>query len=342
MRRLRLYKNLLKELKERVQSDPNYADLHHQLGLVLFMEGDLEGAERAFIQALKLNPNYREAAIHLGCLLIERRRWDEAQAIFLAESKKNPKEGFLHRLLGMIYLQMGKPQEALLRIQKGLRVDPTFRDECLKRGMLKRGKISLPEGEGMDFGKVHLRRLYGGFFNAIGMFLARKGRRDQALQAFKQAENLVPEAFQFHYNLGSVFYHYGDYRRAIREFKKALKLNPDHGMACAHLSYIYGLRRRMKEALRWMERAVQSNPRYADLHYHLGLLYGDQERYQEAISELKKAIRINPNYLFARINLGDFYEKMERWKEAQREYETVLRITPEDEHVGKRLERLLI
>jgi tetratricopeptide (TPR) repeat protein len=90
-----------------------------------------------------------------------------------------------------------------------------------------------------------------------------------------------------------------------------------------------------------MKKAVQMNPQYADLHYRLALLYSDRKRYEEAVFELRRALRINPNYLFARVNLGVQYEDQKRWKEARREHGKILKTTPDDEHIRKRLERIV-
>jgi tetratricopeptide (TPR) repeat protein len=267
-------------------------------------------------------------------------KWKEAEEIFLSEARKNPKEGFLQHLLGMVYLQMGRRSEAILRIRKAFRSHPACRNYYRKKEIWKRGKIYLDEKTGGGFGKIHLHRLYAQSYNFVGLYLAREGKSAQAIRELKKAAKLIPDEFQFYSNLGSVYYHYGDYRRAVEEFKKALKIDPCYGLGYAYLSYIYGSMRRTREALRLMEKAVRLNPRYADLHYNLALLYSDQRRYREAISELKKAIRINPNYLFARINLGVLYEDQKRCREAKREYERILRITPEDEHVRRRLERI--
>ncbi len=46
-----------KEIEKEIQIHPDYADLQNQLGLLLMMEGDQEGAEREFVLAIRLNPS---------------------------------------------------------------------------------------------------------------------------------------------------------------------------------------------------------------------------------------------------------------------------------------------
>ncbi|MBM4346609.1 MAG: tetratricopeptide repeat protein, partial [Deltaproteobacteria bacterium] len=204
------------------------------------VEGDQEGAEREFAHAVRLNPKYREAAIHSGYLHIEMKRWKEAERIFLSEAQKKPKESFFHLLLGMIYLQMERRQEASLRIRKAFQIHPAYQDEYRKKGIWEKGEIHLGEMAKMGFGKIHLNHLYAQLYNFTGLYLAREGRSVQAIRELKKAAKLVPDEFQFHFNLGSVYFYHGSYLKAIGEFKKVLKIDPGFGMGYAYLSYVYG------------------------------------------------------------------------------------------------------
>ncbi len=341
IKQIPIYKQILKEIDREIQVHPDYADLRNRKGLLMMVKGDLPGAKQEFLKALRLNANYQEATLHLGTLYLETRQWKEAEAVFLPEVKKKPKDGFLQYVMGIVSLQLGRSEEAVLKFYKALQNHQGYRVFFRKKGAWKNGKIYLDEKVEKSLHEIYRHRLYAQFHNFMGLTLAREGKLPLALRELKKAEVLHSDDFQCHSNLGIIYYYQGALRKAIGEFKKALKINPRYGMGYAHLSYIYGLMRRTHEAFRYMEKAVRLNSQYADLHYHLALLYSDRKQYDEAIAELKKALRINTNYLFARINLGVLYEDQKRGKDAIREYKIILRITPEDEHVRKRLERLL-
>jgi tetratricopeptide (TPR) repeat protein len=271
---------------------------------------------------------------------MEMKRWKEAEEIFLAEVKRHPKEGFLHHVLGILYLQTGRQKEAAARIHKAIQYHSDYRDYYKKKRIWQRGVVYLDQKAERGLKKIHLNDHYAQSHNFISLYLAKKGKFTQAVKELRKAAGLKPDEFIFHANLGTIYYYQGVYPKAIQEFQKALKIDPSYGMGYANLSYVYGLMCRTREALRCMKKAVRINPQYADLHYNLALLFSDRRRYEEAAIELKKALRINPGYLFARINLGVLYEDQERWKEARREYRKILRITPEDEHIRKRLQRI--
>jgi Flp pilus assembly protein TadD len=364
-----LYKQISIEIERENQIHPNYADLHNQFGLLLIAEGDLEGAESHFLEALSLNPGYREATLNLGFLYIEMKRWGEAERLLISEARKHPRDGFLQHALGVMYLQTGRQKEALARIHKAILCHPYYRDYYHKKGVWHRGKVHLDPRKERIFKKTHLNYHYAQFHNFVGLYLAKKGKSTQAARELKKAAKLKPDEVLFHANLGTlyyyqaagelkkaaklkpdevlfhanlgtVYYYQGAYRKAIQEYKKALKIDPHYGMGYANLSYTYGLISRTREALKYMEKAVRLHPRYADLHYNLALLYSDRKYYGKAISELRKALRINPNYLFARINVGVLYEEQKKWNEAKREYRKILQVTPENEDVRRRLERI--
>ena len=336
----KLYKRILTEVERAIQIYPNYADLYNQFGLLLAAEGDMEGAEVRFLEALSLNQNYREAALNLGFLYIDMRRWKEAESIFLPEIKKYPKDGFLRHALGVLYLKMGRKKDALAQIRKAIQCHPYYRDYYKKKGILHGGVVLLDRMRAGALKKCRLNHHRAQFHNFIGLFLAKKGKSAQAVRELKKAAKLRPNEFLFHSNLGTVYYYDGAYLNAIKEFQQALKMDPLYGMGYANLSYTYGSLNRTREALQYMEKAVRLSPHYADLHYNLALLYSDRKRYKNAISELRKALRINPDYLFARINLGVLFEDQKKWSEARREYRKILKITPENEDVRMRLERI--
>ena len=106
-----LHRQILAEIKNKIELHPNYPDLHHQLGLLYMAEGDTAKAERHLLEALHLNPNYREAINNLGHLYIEMKRWKEAEDLFLSELRKYPHDGFLHHLLGM---ENGRPVDSVV------------------------------------------------------------------------------------------------------------------------------------------------------------------------------------------------------------------------------------
>lgn len=95
--------------REATELNPKLADLWDTLGLVLFEKGDLDGAERNFDKALKLNKNDPRAHLHLAQVLFAKGKYADARAAvemveerraLLPESDKKMLEELAQKLTG--------------------------------------------------------------------------------------------------------------------------------------------------------------------------------------------------------------------------------------------------
>src|SRR4030042_4120033 len=189
----KLYKQISIEIERESQIHSDYAGLQNQFGLLLMAEGDPEGAEGHFLEALSLNPKYREATLNLGFLYIEMDRWEEAESLFLSEARKHPKDGLLHHALGVMYLQTERQKEALVHMHKAIQCHPYYRDYYQKKWVWRRGKLHLDQERVRFFKRIHLNYHYAQFHNFIGLCLAKKGRSTQAARELKKAARLKPD-----------------------------------------------------------------------------------------------------------------------------------------------------
>ncbi len=89
-----------------IERAANYADLHHQMGLVLRAQGRTEDALAAFRRALELNPAYLAARLDVASSLFDLGRWGEACEVY---------QHVLHGGLRSsdIYLRLGEAEENL-------------------------------------------------------------------------------------------------------------------------------------------------------------------------------------------------------------------------------------
>src|SRR4030042_439190 len=180
-----IYKRILGEVEKEVQLHPNYADLQNQFALLLMVKGEMEKARNHFLEALRVNPKYREAILNLGFLYLEMRRWKEAEEIFLPEAKQYPKDGFIHHVLGILYLRAGKQKEAAAQIHKAIQYHAYYRDYYRKKGVWQRGVVKLNKKAERVLRKMHLNHHYAQFHNFIGLYLAKKGKSTQAIDELR-------------------------------------------------------------------------------------------------------------------------------------------------------------
>jgi tetratricopeptide (TPR) repeat protein len=98
------------EFKKVLALDPKYAQVHFNLGTVLYVKQDLDGAIAAYRKAVALDPKDAEAYIGLGQVLLERGRFADART---ATRKALDLLAPAHPLRNRATLQLRKAQQWL-------------------------------------------------------------------------------------------------------------------------------------------------------------------------------------------------------------------------------------
>jgi len=134
-----------------LELDPNLADAYYARGTLLLRDFNWQDAERDFQRALQLNPNLADAHEGYAQLLDETGRLEEAamearrvvqldpfsgvnftlahihldsgrndEALELGRTMLEVNAFLAHRIIGIAYIQMGKPDLAIIEFQQGL------------------------------------------------------------------------------------------------------------------------------------------------------------------------------------------------------------------------------
>ena len=90
----------------------------------------------------------------------------------------------------------------------------------------------------------------------------RTGRRQQAIEDFKKAQNAAPDSSQPSDALGAIYFPQGDYARAAKYFK----------------------------------RSVKSNPQDVTARFYLGTCWMKLGKYRQAAAEFHAARKVVPDY----------------------------------------------
>jgi len=101
-----------KELREIIRANPNHAEAHYNLGILLQDLKRNEEAEKEYKEANKINPNYADAHNNLGILLQHLRRYEEAEKEYKEAIRINPNHAEAHANLGLLYKDINKKDEA--------------------------------------------------------------------------------------------------------------------------------------------------------------------------------------------------------------------------------------
>jgi serine/threonine protein kinase/Flp pilus assembly protein TadD len=135
---------------------------------------------------------------------------------------------------------------------------------------------------------VALRADSAGVRLNLGHALARSGRLDEAIVAYRQAIGLKPGYSMAHLHLGLVLAEKGDLDEAVAACRRASKLKPDHGDAYYALGCLLDRTGRVDLALPAYRRAIELMPDHAESHCNLGIALWKQGEYTQALIALER------------------------------------------------------
>jgi Tfp pilus assembly protein PilF len=147
-------------LREALQLDPENAQYHNTLGLVLLNLGRPVDGQAEFQKAIDLDKTSPDLQHNLGIALAQQNRSDDAIAAYKKAltypTYTTPEVAYYN--MGEAYIRLGKPLEAQESFRAAIQLEPTM-----------------------------VAAHYG-----LGLALSQGGRRDEAKAAFRQARDLDP------------------------------------------------------------------------------------------------------------------------------------------------------
>jgi tetratricopeptide (TPR) repeat protein len=89
-------------------------------------EGDLDGALRAFTDAVAAAPSSAIAHNKLGTVYVDLERWDDAFSEFSKAAQLDPRHAPAHSNLGNVYRERARLDEAVACYQRAIAADPDY------------------------------------------------------------------------------------------------------------------------------------------------------------------------------------------------------------------------
>ena len=137
-------------LREVLQGDDRFADVHDMLGVISHARGNFIAAEHHFERALAINPSYTEAALNLAVTYNDRGKYEAAREVYsrIRGKPSGEKEGLdpfargklanMHADIAQAYADLSLPREAADELEKAVGLCPQFADLRTRLGNLLR------------------------------------------------------------------------------------------------------------------------------------------------------------------------------------------------------------
>jgi serine/threonine protein kinase/tetratricopeptide (TPR) repeat protein len=263
-------------LQAAVSAHPENAMARNNLGVMLSVKGDGEGALACFREAIRLDPKFPDA----------------------------------HRNLGDCLAAQGDPHAALASYDEAIRQDPGDADNHLRRGRLLRAAGNLDGAldayrKAIELNPAHLDAHLG-----LGAILCDdKQDFDGAIAVFEAAIRIDPRAAVAHLNLGNALLGKGDKAAAIASFRKAIEVQPSYLQAHVNLGAVLGSVGDQEGRITAYREAVRLGPKNAIARANLGVALGDRGDVDGGIAELRIALELDPKNSVTRRNLGNALQR---------------------------------
>ena len=156
---LRQYDDAIDSYNKALTIEPDYADTHYNMGVVLQEQGKLEEAIEAYNKAMSIKPDYAKANYNIGVVLQDQGKLAEAIKAYNKAVAIKPDYADAHYNMGLVLQEQGKPEEAIGAYKKTMSIKP-------------------------DYAKAH---------NNLGLALYDQGKLDEAIKAYNKALAIKPD-----------------------------------------------------------------------------------------------------------------------------------------------------
>ncbi len=286
-------------------------------------------ASDSFSARQVLSATMAAAAFAQALALHQAGRLADAEKIYRQILAAQPRHFDSLHLLGVIFMQRGDAEAAVLQIDAALKVEPRHILALNNRGnafqQLRRFDEALASYDrALAIRPDHVEALAN-----RGAALTAMRRYDEALSSCDRALALRPDLADAHVNRGNALHASDRFTEAVLAFDRALALQPNY--AEAHYNRgnaLYALKRH-EEALASVDAALALRPDYVEALTNRGAVLHALDRDEGALASLDRAIALEPNNVEALVNRGVALNALKRYDDALACYESALRLCPD-------------
>jgi tetratricopeptide (TPR) repeat protein len=285
--------------------------------------GKLEQAESKLQSMLRSTPDEFPALDLLGVIRILQHREPEAEELFIRVVQKNPNFAPARAHLGLLYLQMGRPREAVPQLREAIRIDPARTDaaDALVHILQDQSQSAV---DASDLGKaLALLNEARGYApdNAdvqfgFGMLALRLSLQQDAVEAFQKTLQLRKNDGLALYNLGRALMALSKFEDARQQFAEYVKIRPGDPSGYCALGMTLAALERSQEARAEFERSIELDPVQTESYYRLGLLELQSREFEAASKQLRQVLDRDPVHAPALTAMGKVEFEQKHYVEA--------------------------
>ncbi len=311
-----------------IEQNPRSWLAHYNLGVLLWLRGDVPAAERQYHRALEVNPRHAVAWVNLGNIAAARGEYEKALSLYdraleadaqhptalynkakelarrgeagRAESlyrqtlEVEPTMASAHNNLGRLLLDRGAYEEARRHFEQAWRHEPRDPAAAFNLGVLEERLGELDEALSYYAAALQNDPHFADAWHRTAACLRMTGRLEQARLAYEKTVELDPQRMGAWVELASLYYRNGQSDASQEAYRRALVIEPASPQVRHNLSAVYQESGRYAEAIAVLEVGLRRQPDHMALMYDLARLLATcpQERLRDGPRAVKLAEKV--------------------------------------------------
>jgi tetratricopeptide (TPR) repeat protein/TolB-like protein/predicted Ser/Thr protein kinase len=163
-----------------------------------------------------------------------------------------------HEVLGSVYLNAGRQQDAIREFQRALELAPSDAVAARKLAEVYQMLGRFDEAESLYVSSTKSRPTDWYGYLLLGVFYYERERYPEAEAALNEAKTLTPDNDLVRQDLAGIYRQHGKYKEAIEEYQKTLQIR-NSAATYAGLGGAYYYEHRFQEAVSAVEAAIDLN-----------------------------------------------------------------------------------
>lgn len=262
--------------REMVRLYPQDARAHNALGIALVSVDRLREAHTEFTTSISLDPRRIEGYVNLGRLAMKMRNYDRAKIEFDRATAVDPNSASAWRGLGEAEAALGERSSVSEALQKAIALAPRDPAAYVDLGCFHAEMGRNEEGRALLQKAFALGDRSGKLYAGLTMAYADQPQsRDElnlALQCAAEAEKKGDQSSLLFYAKGLALQRLGRYKEAIEVYRQAVTVSPNANGPWIGLSQCYRALGRMdiaEEAARIGERLLTQRQKIGNLEHQI-------------------------------------------------------------------------
>lgn len=292
--------------------------------------GRLADAERLYRIAIGLVPDHGDALRLLGTLYLQIQKPEQALPLLRGALKSQPKNPEILNNLAIALRDTGNREEAKQLLEEALAINPNYVDALNNFGTVLQALDQPDKAIPLYEKALQLRPDYGTAMGNLASALCAVGQYERGIEFYKQASRLLPKEIKYLVEQGLAYRRLGKLEDAFAFLQRGMLLNQGDPLILSYMGHVLREMGRIDSAIDCYNRSLQGMPNNPDVYMNLAACWWEKNNLPIAIHCYELALGQNPDFIPAKLNLGAAMWGAGRREEGRQKLHEVLRVEPDN------------